>query len=54
MHTVEILEEAQRVAKATYLALIMHMVEGSLPAKDYLWRQHESRSQQRFHSCRAS
>jgi hypothetical protein len=33
--------EAQRVAKATYLALIKHYVDGNLPAKDYLWRQNE-------------
>jgi len=38
-------EEAQRVARALYVALIQHYVEGSLPAKDFLWRQHE-----RFHS----
>jgi hypothetical protein len=34
--------EAQRVAKADYLAVIKHYVEGNVPAKDYLWRQYES------------
>ncbi len=34
-------EEAQRVAKAVYLAVIKHYVEGNVPAKDYLWRQYE-------------
>ena len=34
--------EAQRVAKAAYLVLIKHYVEGNLPARDYLWRQYES------------
>jgi hypothetical protein len=34
-------EEAQRVAKAVYLALVKHYVDGNIPAKDYLWRQYE-------------
>jgi len=34
-------EEAQRVAKAVYLALLKHYLEGNVPAKDYLWRQWE-------------
>jgi hypothetical protein len=34
-------EEAQRVAKAAYLALVKHYVEGNVPAKDFLWRQYE-------------
>ncbi|MFQ6041193.1 MAG: hypothetical protein ACE5PV_10085 [Candidatus Poribacteria bacterium] len=34
-------EEAQRVAKAVYLALVKHYVNGNIPAKDYLWRQYE-------------
>jgi len=33
--------EAQRVAKAAFLALIKHEVEGNVPAKDFLWRQYE-------------
>ncbi len=35
-------EEAQKVAKGVYLALVKHYVEGNLPAKDFLWRQYES------------
>ncbi len=34
--------EAQRVARATYLALLKHHIEGNLPALDYLWRQYEA------------
>lgn len=34
--------EAQRVAKAAYLSLVKHYVEGNIPAKDFLWRQHEN------------
>ncbi len=34
--------ETQLVAKATYLALVKHFVEGSVPAKDFLWRQYEN------------
>lgn len=34
--------EAQRVAKAAYLTLIKHYVDGNLPAEDYLWRQYET------------
>ncbi len=34
--------EAQRVAKAAYLALIKHYLEGNRPARDYLWRPYES------------
>jgi hypothetical protein len=34
-------EEAQQVAKAVYLALMKHYLEGNIPAKDYLWRQWE-------------
>lgn len=33
--------EAQNVAKAVYLALIKHYVEGNIPGKDYLWRSHK-------------
>jgi len=33
--------EAQRVAKATYLALIAHYIGGSRAARDFLWRQYE-------------
>ncbi|MFO0974452.1 MAG: hypothetical protein U1A27_13575 [Phycisphaerae bacterium] len=33
--------EAQKVAKAVYLALIKHYIENNIPAKDYLWRQYE-------------
>lgn len=33
--------EAQRVAKAVWLALIKHHLEGSPAAKDFLWRQYE-------------
>lgn len=35
-------DEAQRVAKAAYLALAKRYFEGNVPAKDYLWRQYES------------
>ncbi len=35
-------EEAQRVAKALYLVLIEHYVEGNIPALDFLQRQYES------------
>lgn len=34
--------EAQRVAKAVYLVLIKHYIEGNIPARDFLWRQYES------------
>jgi hypothetical protein len=34
-------EEAQRVAKALYIALVKHYVEGNIPAKDFFWRQYE-------------
>jgi hypothetical protein len=34
--------EAQRVAKAMYLAAHKHFFEGNIPAKDFLWRQYES------------
>jgi len=34
--------EAQRVAKAAYLVLLKHYIEGNLPALDYLWRQYEA------------
>ncbi len=34
--------EAQRVAKAAYLALIKHYIEGNIPARDFLWRQYEN------------
>jgi uncharacterized protein YndB with AHSA1/START domain len=34
-------EEAHRIAKAVYLALIKHYAEGNIPAKDFLWRQWE-------------
>ncbi len=33
--------EAQRVAKAAYLALIKHYVDGNVPAGDFLCRQYE-------------
>jgi hypothetical protein len=33
--------ESQRVAKAVYLALLEHYLEGNVPAKDLLWRQWE-------------
>jgi hypothetical protein len=33
--------EAQRVAKALYLALVEHYVDGSRAARDFLWRQYE-------------
>ncbi len=33
--------EAQRVAKALYVAVVKHYVEGNIPAKDFLWRQYE-------------
>lgn len=33
--------EAQRVAKAVYLALVKHYAEGNIPAQDLLWRQWE-------------
>ena len=33
--------EAQRVAKAMYLALIKHYIDGSRAARDFLWRQYE-------------
>ena len=33
--------EAQRVAKAVYLALIKHYIDGSRAARDFLWRQYE-------------
>jgi predicted dienelactone hydrolase len=33
--------EAQKVAKAVYLAALDHYVRGNLPGKDYLWRQWE-------------
>jgi hypothetical protein len=33
--------EAQRVAKATYLALLERYARGNVPALDYLWRQWE-------------
>jgi len=35
-------EEAQRVAKAAYLALIKHYIDDNMPARDYLWRQYET------------
>lgn len=34
--------EAQRVAKAAFLALVKHYVEGSIPARDFFWRQYEN------------
>ncbi len=34
--------EAQQVQKAVSLALLEHYIEGSLAAKDFLWRQYES------------
>jgi len=34
--------EAQRVAKAAYLALAKRYLDGNEPAKDYLWRQYEA------------
>jgi hypothetical protein len=34
-------EETQRVAKAVYLALVKHYLDGNVPAKDFLWRQSE-------------
>lgn len=34
-------EETQRVAKAVFLALVKHYVDGNVPAKDLLWRQWE-------------
>jgi hypothetical protein len=33
--------EAQRVAKAAYLAVIKHYVDGNVPTKEFLWRQYE-------------
>jgi hypothetical protein len=33
--------EAQRVAKAVYLALLQHYVHGNVPGTDYLWRHYE-------------
>lgn len=35
-------DEAQRVAKAAYLALAKRYFEDNVPAKDYLWRQYET------------
>ncbi|MCG8409587.1 MAG: CHRD domain-containing protein [Phycisphaerales bacterium] len=34
--------DVQTIAKGVYLALIQRYLEGNVPAKDYLWRQHES------------
>jgi len=34
-------DEAQAVAKATYLALLDHVIDDRIAARDYLWRPHE-------------
>ncbi len=33
--------EAQRITKGVYLALIKHRIDGSIPAREYLFRQYE-------------